>query len=100
MGIESYCQRKEEAKMQEVADYGAIAEIQEKSETLRQQLDQNRRNRQEIEDNKTALIALKGENHLLRKQIEQKEMALMGLRDQNGQQKKKIDELQSRVDYL
>ena len=59
----------------------AIEQIQSKSEKLCQQLTQARRNRQEIEDNKNELLALKGENHNLKKAIEQKDLALCSLRD-------------------
>ena len=73
MGIESYCQRKEQMRpsrqlsRNESEDFNAIEEIQERGESLRKQLTQSRKNRQEIEVNKHELIALRGENHKLRK---------------------------------
>ena len=73
MGIESYCQRKEQTRpsrqlsRNESEDFNAIEEIQERGESLRKELTQSRKNRQEIEDNKHELIALRGENHKLRK---------------------------------
>lgn len=105
MGIESYCQRKEQARpshrnKNDSEEYTAIEEVQEKGESLKKQLTQARRSRQQVEENKTELIALRGENHMLRKQIEQKDLALIGLRDSNGEQKKKIEELENRIDFL
>lgn len=59
-----------------------------------------RNNRQEIEDNKNELLALKGENLKLKKAIEQKDLALVSMREQNGEQKKSIEALKIRVEHL
>ena len=55
--------------------------IQKKSEQLCKQLTKARKGRQEIEDNKQELLALRGENHMLKKKIEQKDLAFTHLKD-------------------